>query len=151
MRLRRLPVMTLAATAGLAGVLIAHWTGSTTLHLAQAPLAGPPGHTPSSVPTGPPASSSSQRSAVGAMEQYGYGQVQVKVTVVGNRIVQATVVSLQTPDSYSQSIANQAIPMLQHEILSAGSLNVSAIAGATYTSDGYGASIQSALDKLKVK
>jgi uncharacterized protein with FMN-binding domain len=41
--------------------------------------------------------------------------------------------------------------MLRTEVLSAQSLNVNAISGATYTSDAYAQSLQAALDKLHVK
>jgi len=61
------------------------------------------------------------------------------------------VANLQTAESYSQQLAQQAVPMLQSEVLSAQSAQISAISGATYTSQGYAASVQSALDQLGIK
>jgi len=92
--------------------------------------------------------SSGPRSAVGAAEQYGYGVISVKVTVSGSKITDISVADLQTAESYSQQLANQVIPMLRNEILKAQSLHVYGISGATYTSDAYAQSVQSALTKL---
>jgi uncharacterized protein with FMN-binding domain len=85
---------------------------------------------------------------VGAAEQYGYGVISVKVTVSGSKITDISVADLQTAESYSQQLANQVIPMLRNEILKAQSLHVYGISGATYTSDAYAQSVQSALTKL---
>jgi uncharacterized protein with FMN-binding domain len=89
-------------------------------------------------------------SAVGTLEQYGYGELSVKVSVSGGRIVAASVASLQTAESYSQQLAQQAIPTLQNEVLSAQSAQISAVSGATYTSEAYASSVQAALTKLGV-
>ncbi|MGC8513321.1 MAG: FMN-binding protein [Acidimicrobiales bacterium] len=96
----------------------------------------------------PPTANSGPRSAVGAAAQYGYGVISVRVTVSGNKITDISVANLQTAESYSQQLANQVIPMLRNEILKAQSLHVYGISGATYTSDAYAQSVQSALTKL---
>ncbi len=96
----------------------------------------------------PTTANSGPRSAVGAAAQYGYGVISVKVTVSGNKITDISVANLQTAESYSQQLANQVIPMLRNEILKAQSLHVYGISGATYTSDAYAQSVQSALTKL---
>lgn len=100
--------------------------------------------TPKAASTG----SSGPVSAIGAAAQYGYGVISVKVTVTGSKITDISVASLQTAESYSQQIANQVIPTLRGEILKAQSLKVYGISGATYTSDAYAQSVQSALTKL---
>lgn len=100
------------------------------------------------VPKSPASATSGPVSAVGAAAQYGYGVISVKVTVSGSKITDISVANLQTAESYSQQIANQVIPMLRSEILKAQSLKVYAISGATYTSDAYAQSVQSALTKL---
>jgi uncharacterized protein with FMN-binding domain len=43
------------------------------------------------------------------------------------------------------------LPMLRAQVLSSHSASISAVSGATYTSQAYAASLQSALDKLGVK
>jgi uncharacterized protein with FMN-binding domain len=75
----------------------------------------------------------------------------VKVTVSANKITDVTVVNLQTADQYSQQLASQVIPMLKSEVMSAQSANINGISGATYTSEAYATSLQSALKKLKFK
>ncbi|MCW2930284.1 MAG: FMN-binding protein [Actinomycetia bacterium] len=91
------------------------------------------------------------RTAQGPVEQFGYGQLDVDVTVTGNHIMSVTVPSLQTAEPTSQQISEQAIPLLTSEVLSAQGLNINAVSGATYTSEAYAQSLQGALDKLHVK
>jgi uncharacterized protein with FMN-binding domain len=80
--------------------------------------------------------------------QYGYGELAVKVTVRGGRIVAVAVPDIQTAEPYSQQLASQAIPMLRSEVLAAQNANIQGVSGATYTSQAYAQSLQSALDKL---
>lgn len=90
------------------------------------------------------------RTATGAMVGYGYGELAVKVTVKGNQITGLSVVTLRTADQFSQQLADQEIPVLRSEVLKAHSAKVNAVSGATFTSQAYLDSIQSALDKLNV-
>ena len=100
-------------------------------------------------PTTPPTSAASVGgTATGKLEQYGYGELSVRVTVAGGHISSIGTAELRTAESYSQQLAVQAIPMLRSEILKAQSTRVYGITGATYTSEAYAASVQSALDKL---
>ena len=85
------------------------------------------------------------------MENYSYGQMAVKVTIVNNRIVDLTVESLQTLESYSQQLEQYVVPILKNEVLQAQSTRINAVSGATYTSDAYAYSIQGALDALHFK
>lgn len=147
--MQRVKLLALAgAVAGFAGVLVfqsqpAMRTAPTT----PVTAAGPP--------TRPTASSAAahgaKRNATGTGEQYGYGMLAVRVTVRGNRISNVTVPTLQTADPLSQQIASQVIPMLRNEVLAAQSARINAVTGATYTTEAYAISLQSALDKLHVK
>jgi uncharacterized protein with FMN-binding domain len=149
-----------ASASGLASVIALHASGSPSL------LAGPLGRSPSetapttSTPghptTTPPAPAQRRRpttvqSAVGATEQYGYGELAVKVMVKGARIADVTVPELRTAEPYSQSLAQQVIPMLRGEVLAAQSARISGVSGATYTSEAYVYSLQAALDSLHFK
>lgn len=89
------------------------------------------------------------RTITGTSENYGYGILSVKLTMAGSRISDVGIAGLQVAESYSQMIAQQVVPMLRHEVLTAQSTNVSTISGATYTSEAYLASVQSALDKAR--
>jgi uncharacterized protein with FMN-binding domain len=104
----------------------------------------PSGSTPTAVPR-----KTVNGSATGSAYQYGFGALAVKVTMSGGKISDLRVVGLQTAEPYSQTIAQQAIPILRNEVLSAQSATVQAVSGATYTSQAYLLSTQSALDKLR--
>jgi uncharacterized protein with FMN-binding domain len=75
----------------------------------------------------------------------------VRVTVSGAKITDLAVAKLQTADTYSQQIADQVIPYLRREVLSLQSARINGISGATYTSEAYALSVQSALDRLHHK
>lgn len=76
-----------------------------------------------------------------------YGVVQVKATVANGRITDVAFVQLSAVDGRSQQINSDAAPQLLQESLSQQSAKVDTVSGASYTSDGYRESLQSALDK----
>lgn len=170
--MKRAPIVIVATAAGLVGVLGFHpstsptnLTGAGTKTSApQTPQTSPPKPTntssgssgatnpPTTTTTAPPQTGPSGiHSATGKYENYGYGTLAVNVTVSGNKITGLNLVGFQAAESYSQQIANQVIPILRNEVLSAQSLQVNGMSGATYTTEAYLYSIQSALDKLHVK
>jgi len=89
------------------------------------------------------------RTVTGSSVGTRYGDVQIRLTLVGTQITD--VVPLRLPDSngVDQEIDQQVVPILVQETLTAQSANIQAVSGATYTSDGYIRSLQSALDKTK--
>lgn len=84
----------------------------------------------------------------GAVEQTPYGPVQVSVTFVGRTIT--GVKELQAPSDRGRSVEinRYAEPILRDEVLKAQSAHVDTVSGATYTSEGYARSAQSAIDRL---
>ncbi|MDN5381390.1 FMN-binding protein [Streptomyces sp. LB8] len=77
-----------------------------------------------------------------------YGSVQVRLTVSDGRIVQATAV--QAPQGGTSGQKTQlAVPRLNQAAVAAQSADIDTVSGATYTSNGYKQSLQSALDKMK--
>ena len=90
------------------------------------------------------------RTATGPAERTPYGDVQVTVTVRGRRLVDVRADRLPDADGTSVSINSQAAPELRLEALQAQSADIQVISGATYTSEGYGESLQAALDRLHV-
>jgi uncharacterized protein with FMN-binding domain len=146
--MRRAPAVVVASAAGLAGIVAMH-AGSAPSVLGGAGPAAPA--SPSPTATNPPSTTGAATTAVGTSEQYGYGTLAVKVTVRGSRITDVSVARLQTAEQYSQSLAQQVIPLLRNEVLSAQSAHINGISGATYTSEAYAYSAQSALDLLGVK
>lgn len=78
-----------------------------------------------------------------------YGPVQVQVTVAGGKISSAQAVLHPSGDGNSQQINAYAVPILNSEAVSAQSAQINMVSGATFTSDGYQTSLQSALDQAK--
>jgi uncharacterized protein with FMN-binding domain len=78
-----------------------------------------------------------------------FGPVQVQVTVASGKITDVKALQLTNYGGRSVEISNYAAPILRSEVLKAQSAKVSTVSGATYTSDGYLSSLQSALDKAK--
>lgn len=78
-----------------------------------------------------------------------YGPVQVQITVSGGKITDAQ--ALQYPDSNGrdQQINAHAIPLLVSETVQGQSAHIQMVSGATYTSDGYTSSLQSAIDQAQ--
>jgi len=86
------------------------------------------------------------RTAVGPGVNYNFGVVSVKVTVSGNKIVKVGVASLDdSGNPRSQFIDQQAIPILEQEVMQAQSANIQGVSGASYTSAGFAQSLQAAL------
>jgi uncharacterized protein with FMN-binding domain len=75
-----------------------------------------------------------------------YGTVQVNAVIAGGKLTDVVAVKLTDNGRQSVAISTQAAPMLRQEVLSAQSSKVSNIGGATYTTQGYLTSLQSALD-----
>jgi uncharacterized protein with FMN-binding domain len=76
-----------------------------------------------------------------------FGNVQVQVTVAGGTITDLTALQLTDSDGRSVQISNRAAPILRQEVLASQSANVANVSGATYTSQAYLSSLQSALDQ----
>jgi len=76
-----------------------------------------------------------------------WGPVQVRLVVKDGKIVDASALQSPSGDSRSRSISQQAIPYLVQETLAAQSDQISGVGGASYTSNGWYTSLQSALKK----
>jgi len=82
----------------------------------------------------------------GAAVQTQFGNMQVSVTIANGAITDVTPLQLTNRGGRSVAISNQAAPILRSEVLAAQSARVSNVSGATYTTEGYLQSLQSALD-----
>ena len=76
-----------------------------------------------------------------------YGPVQVQITVSGGLITDVQAVDYPDGNGRDRQINARAIPILVSETLDAQSAEIDFVSGATYTSDGYQQSLQSALDE----
>jgi uncharacterized protein with FMN-binding domain len=85
----------------------------------------------------------------GSAVQTPFGTVQVQVTMQNGTITDVQALQLPTGRGHTQQVSSYAGPQLRSEVLQAQSAQVNTISGATYTSDGYIQSLQSALDQVK--
>jgi uncharacterized protein with FMN-binding domain len=92
-------------------------------------------------------SSSGTKSITGAAADTRYGPVQVKITISNGQLTAVQAVEYPENNSRDEQINSYAIPELTQEALDAKSAHIDTVSGATYTSEGYVTSLQSALDK----
>jgi uncharacterized protein with FMN-binding domain len=152
--MKRAPIVIAGTAAGLAGVLSFHpqpgaSTGSTASGAVGAKPTTPSSSTQTTQTTA--AASGATRTATGADVPNQYGDVQVRVTVSGTKLTDVTAVALPGGDGKSQEINAAAGPQLAQQALKAQSAKIDGVSGASYTSDGYKTSLQSALDKVAFK
>jgi uncharacterized protein with FMN-binding domain len=175
--MKRAPIILAATAAGLAGVLTFHshrpsstvavdpsssaggGSTSTATPATTSPSgsAGPtsPSTTTPSASGGPAAPATTtpaaSRSATGQVVQYRYGQLSVTVSEQAGRITGLQMASLSETDARSVFIDDQAIPLLRQQVLAAQNANIDGVSGATFTSQAYAQSVQSALDQLGIR
>ena len=103
--------------------------------------------TTTATPTPGPDAITTSKTIAGKVEDTPYGPIQVSVTFTGTTI--SSVTELQVPDDRSRSVEinNEAAPILAQEVLSSQSARIDTVSGATYTSEGYASSVQSAIDQ----
>ena len=77
-----------------------------------------------------------------------FGTVQVTVTISGGKITNVQAATTVYEQRSSQFVS-RATSVLKPAVIAANSANVSTVSGATYTSQAYLSSLQSALDKAK--
>ena len=111
-----------------------------------------PSPSDSSAPTPTPTPSSSgptykDGQYTGQDFQNQFGDTQVKVTISGGKITDVQALQLPFDRQRSAEISQYAAPQLHDEVLQAQSAQIDSLSGATYTSDSYAQSVQSALDQ----
>jgi uncharacterized protein with FMN-binding domain len=126
-----------AATVSVVVLLFSYRTSTD-----RAPV--PPARTAS-----PPASGAAVASGTftGAAADTRYGPVQVRITVSGGRITAAEAIEYPQESGRDVRINSAAVPELNQEALQAQSAQIDTVSGATYTSEGYQQSLQSAIDQ----
>jgi uncharacterized protein with FMN-binding domain len=89
------------------------------------------------------------KTVTGDVVQTMFGPVQVQIILQNGRITKAAALKYPQDTVIDQQINSYAIPQLNQEAVTAQSANIDAVSGATYTSQGYQQSLQSALDSAK--
>ena len=85
--------------------------------------------------------------ATGQAVQIPFGTVQVQVTFQNGKITEVQALQLPSGDGHTNQISSYVGPRLRSEVLAAQSAQIDTISGATYTSEGYIRSLQSALSQ----
>jgi uncharacterized protein with FMN-binding domain len=114
---------------------------------APAPTPTPPAQRTRSQTTRKRPAPAATRRVTGSVIMTAYGPVQVRIKVRGSRILSIDNLALPFDRNRSQEISSIAGPLLRTEALRAQSARIDVVSGATYTSDGYAQSLQSALDR----
>lgn len=142
----RAPIIITATAAGFAATLgfHAHAPEAATAVTPAATATATAGATATATAT---SSSSGTRTVTSDAVATRYGNVQLKVTLSGGRITGITPVELPNMDPKSYAISSYAAPLLRQSALAKQSAGIDLVSGATYTSEGYKAALQSALDK----
>ena len=110
---------------------------------------GSPGTAPTTGSSSPAGLTGTSRTVTGRVVQTPFGSVQIRVTSEGRHITNVTAVQLPSDTAYSRLLSQSAGPQLRQEALIAQSARIDGVSGATYTSNGYAQSLQSALDRLQ--
>ncbi|MGO9658384.1 MAG: FMN-binding protein [Acidimicrobiales bacterium] len=158
--MRRAPIVVVSTMAGLGGVLALHTVvapksigltllGKSTTSAGLGPPSTTRGDRPAPTTAAPTTAAPTTRTATGTPVNYNYGVLSVAATVSGTKLIDVTIASIDDGGSVrSQSIDQQAVPILELEALQAQSANIQGVSGASYTSAGFEQSLQSALAQL---
>jgi uncharacterized protein with FMN-binding domain len=124
-------------------------TGSSTSAAATSQVSTAAGSPPPIADSAPGAATSTQ-TVTGTSVSTRYGPVQVQLTVANGTIADASAIDYPTSNGRDRQINVKAVPVLEQETLDAQSADIDMVSGATYTSDGYLQSLQSAIDQANL-
>jgi uncharacterized protein with FMN-binding domain len=147
--MKRAPIVLSATVVGLAATLgvTTHHAESASTATTAAVSAPAPSSGSSASPRSSSSGSSATKTATGDAIATQYGNVQLKVTVAGGKITKIEAVQLPGGEPKSSEISSYAAPQLRQSALTRQDGTVDAVSGATFTSNGYQAALQSALDQ----
>jgi uncharacterized protein with FMN-binding domain len=134
--------------AGLVGTALNSSSGSATI-VAQgtgSPVAttvAPSTTSSTSAPTAAAVSGTFDGASVGTR----YGNYQVAITVAAGKITNVAMLKSGNSDGTSQQISGYALPQLISAVLQQQKANVGYVSGASYTTQGFESSVQSAMQK----
>ena len=138
--MRRIAI-TIAATVSVVVLLFSYRTSTD-----QTPVAtGRPLTDTQPSSTAGPGTASANGTFTGDAADTRYGPVQVRITVSGGKITEANAIEYPQESGRDVRINSAAVPELNHETLQAQSAQIDTVSGATYTSEGYQQSLQSAI------
>ena len=130
------PTMPVAATTGTGG---GSTTSSSSSSSSAATIPGEFRSVAGTLTTG-------ETTVTGKVANTVYGPVQIQLVVKNSKIVKVAVLEQPTNTIHDIQIGEFAFPRLISETLAAQNAKIDAVSGASYTSAGYIASLQSAVD-----
>jgi uncharacterized protein with FMN-binding domain len=152
--MRRAALAIVSTVAGLVMLLSFKTHGTTAVAIPPAALSiGGTSSSSTTATTGGTNSSTaatSTKTYTGAAADTRYGPVQVQITVANGALASVQAITYPMGNGQDQQINSYAIPVLNQEAASAKSANIDTVSGATFTSDGYRQSLQSALDQANL-
>ena len=95
-------------------------------------------------------SSSASKTYAGDAVQTQFGPVQVQITVSDGTITKSEVLQVPWNNGRDQEINSQAVPILNSEAVQSQSAQIDMVSGASFTSNGYISSLQSAIDQANL-
>ena len=146
--MRRIAI-TFAATVSVVVLLFSYRTSTDQTPVAAGRPLGTgtqPTRTTSPATPATPGSTGGSGTFTGEAADTRYGPVQVQITVAGGKITDAQAVQYPQESGRDVRINSSAVPELNQETLQAQSAQIDTVSGATYTSEGYQQSLQSAID-----
>jgi len=108
---------------------------------------GSPSSSPSPTPSPSPSPTGANGTFTGSDFPNRFGDVQVKVIISNGHITDVQPIQMPQDRAQSAYISQVAGPMLHDEVIQAQSAQIDIISGATYTSQSYAQSVESALQK----
>jgi uncharacterized protein with FMN-binding domain len=114
---------------------------------ASSPASASPSASSSTKSTKDTKGTTTTKTVTGDTIQTRYGPVQVQITLKAGKLSAVNVLQVPQDNPRDAEIAQYSVPVLTQEALAAQSASINSVSGATYTSQGYISSLQSALDK----
>lgn len=114
---------------------------------ASSPASASPSASSSTKSTKGTKGTTTTKTVTGDTIQTRYGPVQVQITLKAGKLSAVNVLQVPQDNPRDAEIAQYSVPVLTQEALAAQSASINSVSGATYTSQGYISSLQSALDK----
>jgi uncharacterized protein with FMN-binding domain len=139
-------ILAICATAAALVLLLSFKTHTQSAATGASPASAIGTPTPGNSAAPAPASGAG-RAVTGEAISTIYGPVQVRITVSDRKITGVTAVVYPENTAMDSQINAVAVPKLNSEALAANSASIDAVSGATYTSQGYIGSLQSAVDQ----
>jgi uncharacterized protein with FMN-binding domain len=144
-RQARRNAVVLGATGAVLGLLFVYPTSTNRTDTSVSPAAAA-GVVSTKPATGKKSKGAATITVNGASASTQFGPVRLRVTIKAGRILSVKAVEYPSSGSRDREISGFALPALEREAVAAQNAQIDTVSGATFTSDGYRRSLQSALD-----